>query len=242
MWGTSCACVCGGVGRVSFYKEGLNVWDGHSGEGFFFFWWHSVGFEDFVPGPRSAPRSTPCGHTKNGVMKERSENWISLLLLLHIRSVPVQVPARDASTGRTVIGVPLTGGEDRKRYTGRLGKIALTRRLKCTFIFTLRASVGLISCGLDLLRNLTDDSHVLDCFTLDLGSINFPPVFFPSFFFTHLFIHIPTFPILAFLIHTHPPFLLPSFPLCHSGPKTWRIDWVSYGGGTSLQEATQLAR
>lgn len=205
VWGTSCACVCGGVGRVSFYKEGLNVWDGHSGEGFFFFLITQRRVWRLCAGPRSAPRSTPCGHTKNGVMKERSENWISLLLLLHIRSVPVQVPARDASTGRTVIGVPLTGGEDRKRYTGRLGKIALTRRLKCTFIFTLRASVGLISCGLDLLRNLTDDSHVLDCFTLDLGSINFPPVFFPLLSFSLICLSIfqlsPSLPFLFTHIH-----------------------------------------
>lgn len=139
-------------------------------------------------------------------MKERSENWISLLLLLHIRSVPAQVPARDASTGRTVIGLPLTGGKDRKPYTGRLGKIVSTRRLKCTFVFTLWASVGLISCGLDLLRNLTDDSHALDFFNVDFGfGLNkLYPLCFPPFFVFHpLFILIPTFPILPFLlIHT----------------------------------------
>lgn len=168
------------------------------------------------PGPRSAPCSKPCGHTKNGVMKERSENWISLLLLLLIHSVPAQVPARDASTGRTVIGLPLTGGEDRKPYTGRLGKIVLTRRLKCTFVFTLRASVGLISCGLDLLRNLTDDSHALDflMWTLDLDLTNFIPcVFTPFSSFTHclsFFQHSPSFP--SFL-YTHPSPLLPSLSL-----------------------------
>lgn len=126
---------------------------------------------------------------------------------MHIRSVPVQVPARDASTGRTVIAVPLTGGEDRKHYIGRLGKIVLTRRLKCTFIFTLRASVGLISCGLDLLRSLTDDSHALDClmWTLDLGSTDFPLVFPPlSSPFTHCFSIFQLSPSLPFFFtHIH---------------------------------------
>lgn len=218
---------------------------GSQGRFFFFqFCWLRDTAEGWTigPGPRSAPCSKPCGHTKNGVMKERSENWISLLLLLLIHSVPAQVPARDASTGRTVIGLPLTGGEDRKPYSGRLGKIVLTRRLKCTFVFTLWASDGLISCGLDLLRNLTDDSHALDflMWTLDLDLTNFIPCVFPLFRLSPIVYPSSNLPHPSLPSYTH--IHLPSFPLCHSGPKTWRIGWVSYGGGMSRQEATQPAR
>lgn len=62
----------------------------------------------------------PSRHMENGVMKQRSEDWVSLLLLCHIRLVPAEEPARDTSTGKAVREIRLTrealtrSGEKRK--------------------------------------------------------------------------------------------------------------------------------
>lgn len=98
-----------------------------------------------------------------------------------------------------------------------LEKFALTGRLKCTFVFAFRASVGLISLELDLLRNLSDDSHALDClmWTLDLDLTHFPPLFFsPPFPFTPIVYPYSNFlPSFPFLLYTHIHPLLPSLSL-----------------------------
>lgn len=82
----------------------------------------SGGFWMLVEGSRRAPRrsacpvapalgqlplSIPSRHTENGVMKQCSEDWVSLLLC-HICSVPAKEPARDTSTAKTVRDLRLT--------------------------------------------------------------------------------------------------------------------------------------
>lgn len=99
--------------------------------------------------------------------------------------------------------------EDRKRNTGRLGKICVDQTTKMYLCFYFLGIRWLDFMGLDLLRNLSDDSHALDClmWTLDLDLTHFPPLFFspPPFLFTpivYLYSNFP--PSSPFLLYTHP--------------------------------------
>lgn len=113
-------------------------------------------------------------------MKQRSEDWVSLLLLCHIRSVPAEEPARDASTRKTVrdnrlTGEALTRSGERELDSRLFGKVLADTpgwRLKCTqynvYFQPFLAFVGLISCGFTMRNILIGDSLGLDCFSCGL--------------------------------------------------------------------------
>lgn len=126
---------------------------------------------------------------------------------------------------------------------------------KCTyntFIFIFSAI-----CGFDFtwtgftMLNLTGRSHSLDCFSCGLWTWRLNTFFHFSFcppplihFILLPFSHLKTSPPTPFI---NLPSTLPSLfnsPLLflfHPGPKTWRIGWLSCGGGMNPQEVTQPA-
>lgn len=182
----------------------------------------------------------PVGIRKIGGWKR--ELRTDSLLLCHICLIPVEQPARDVLLERLY---EISDWQERRWQEVRTRRFTFWKlfwrhnpaednNVHSVYLYFLwRLLVWQI--GFTAVKCSADDSMLWIVFVVDWECENETCILPTFFFFTSHFSHLTHFVIYLTISSSSFVFLF------QSGPKTWKIDWLSCGGGMSPQEATQPA-